>query len=88
MTNLKRTLATATAIAAATLAAAAPANAQERDPRGFVVDGPYTVQQGDPSANGIIAILIGLSQSPRDPRTFTPPIGSDKGSIASDGLGA
>ena len=71
MINLKRSLVTAAAIAAATLAAAAPANAQERDPRGFVVDGPFTVKQAEPAANGIIAILIG----------FTPPIGSNKGSF-------
>jgi hypothetical protein len=87
-TTLKRSLATAAAIAIGALAAAAPVGAQERDPQGFVVDGPYSVHQGEPGANGIIAILIGLSQSPRDPRTFTPPIGSDKGSIAGDGVGA
>jgi hypothetical protein len=67
MTQLKRSLAIAAVVAVSALAAAAPASAQN----GFVVDGPYTVHQG----NGIIAILIGLAQTP-----FTPPLGSDKGS--------
>ena len=75
-TNLKRSLATAAAIAVGALAAAAPAGAQERDPSRFVVDGPYSVQHGEQGANGIIAILIGLVQTP----TFTPPLGTDKGS--------
>jgi len=73
-TNLKRSLATAAAIAVGALGAAAPANAHEPASRGFVVDGPYSVHQGE-SANGIIAILIGLAQT-----TFTAPIGSNKGS--------
>ena len=75
-TNLKRSLATAAAITVGALAAAVPASAQERDPNRFVVDGPFSVQQGEQGTNGIIAILIGLVQTP----TFTPPIGSDKGS--------
>ena len=78
-TNLKRSLATAAAIAVGALAAAAPAGAQEPGPKGFVVDGPFTVHQ-DESANGIIAILIGLAHTPERTPTFTPPIGSNKGS--------
>ena len=87
-TTLKRSLATAAAIATGALAAAAPVGAQERNPQAFLVDGPYSVHQGEPGGNGSIAIRIGVSQPQRDPRTFTPPIGTDKGSIASDGLGA
>ncbi len=71
MTRIKRSLATAAVIAAG-LAAAAPAHAQS--PQGFVVDGPFTAQGGQ---QGIIAILIGLHQAP----SFTPPIGTDKGSF-------
>jgi hypothetical protein len=82
MTTLKRSLATTAAIAIAALAAAAPASAQQ--PQGFVVDGPYSVQQGGTNANGIIAILIGLAQAPGNPSTFTPPIGSNKGSFTAD----
>jgi hypothetical protein len=70
--TLKRVLATTVAIAAGMLAVAVPAGAHERDPRGFLVDGPFSVHDGGTSANGIIAILIG----------FTPPIGTDKGSFA------
>lgn len=70
---LKRSLATAAAVAA-TLAIAAPAGAHE--PTRFVVDGPITVTQ--PHADGIIAILIGQ---------YTPPIGTDKGSFAGTGWG-
>ena len=53
--TLKRALATTAAIATGLLAAASPAVAQERTPQGFVVDGPYSVHQGE--SNGIIAIL-------------------------------
>ena len=67
--TLKRALATTAAIAIGFLAASSPALAQERTPQGFVVDGPFSVQEGE--SNGIIAILIG----------FTPPIGSNKGSV-------
>ena len=78
-TNLKRSLATLAAIAIGALAAAAPAGAQEPGRTGFVVDGPFTVHQGE-STNGIIAILIGLAHTPERTPTFTPPIGSNKGS--------
>lgn len=71
MTRIKRSLATAAVIAAG-LAVAAPAHAQS--PQGFIIDGPYTVQ---PTQEGIIAILIGLHHEP----SFTPPIGTDKGSF-------
>jgi hypothetical protein len=64
--TIKRTVATAAAVAIGFLAAATPALAQE--PQGFLVDGPFSAHQGEP--NRIIAILIG----------FTPPIGSNKGS--------
>jgi hypothetical protein len=45
MNQLKRSLATFAIVAAGALAAAAPAGAHDRDPNGFVVDGPYTVHQ-------------------------------------------
>jgi hypothetical protein len=35
-----------------------------------------------PSADGIIAVLIGLNHAPA-PTGFTPPIGTDKGSVTS-----
>jgi hypothetical protein len=99
-TTLKRSLATAAAIAAGTLAIAAPAGAHDRDPRGFLVDVPCSVdapvsRAAEPArapASGAIEQpaagadgIIAILIGLAQAQPFTPPIGTDKGSFAGTG---